>query len=104
MGFIPKDDKGNVILKNVDYLDTWKAMEMCVNKGLVRSIGVSNFNSQQMKRLISQCTIKPVTNQVNVDSIRVSCLSINKLTFDICTDAGRDASLPQPEATDKTVQ
>ena len=47
------------------YLDTWKAMEKCVEKGLVRSIGVSNFNSQQMTRLINNCTINPVTNQVN---------------------------------------
>lgn len=80
MGFIPKDDRGNVILKNVDYLDTWKAMEMCVNKGLVRSIGVSNFNSQQMKRLITHCTIKPVTNQVKtlIPQIRM-CIKYQKL-------------------------
>ena len=47
------------------YLDTWKAMESCVAKGLVRSIGVSNFNSQQMNRLMDVCSIKPVTNQVS---------------------------------------
>ena len=49
---------------DVDYLDTWKVLEACVAKGLVRSIGVSNFNSQQMTRLMGACTIKPVTNQV----------------------------------------
>lgn len=39
-------------------------MEDCVRQGLVRSIGVSNFNSQQIKRLMDNCTIKPVNNQV----------------------------------------
>ena len=41
-------------------------METCVVKGLVRSIGVSNFNSEQMTRMINNCSIKPVTNQVEI--------------------------------------
>ena len=61
---IPNDENGRVVCKDVDYLDTWRAMEDCVRKGLTRSIGVSNFNSEQLKRLLGRCTIKPVTNQV----------------------------------------
>ena len=64
MGLMPKDKDGNLIFKNVDFVDTWKAMENCVRQGLVRSIGISNFNSQQINRLMKHCTIKPVTNQV----------------------------------------
>lgn len=60
----PLDKNGMVVASDVDFVDTWKAMEECVRKGLVRSIGVSNFNSQQIQRLMSRCTIKPVTNQV----------------------------------------
>lgn len=41
-------------------------MEACVTKGLVRSIGVSNFNSEQIIRLMEVCAIKPVTNQVRI--------------------------------------
>jgi len=48
----------------VDYLDTWKAMEGLVCAGLVRSVGVSNFNAAQLNRLLKSCTIKPVTNQI----------------------------------------
>lgn len=46
------------------YLDTWKAMENLVKSGRVRSIGISNFNSEQVDRLNSAATIKPVTNQI----------------------------------------
>lgn len=49
---------------DIDYLDTWKEMEKLVDLGLVKSIGVSNFNSKQMDRLLSNCRIKPVANQV----------------------------------------
>lgn len=58
-------------------------MEECVKLGLAKSIGISNFNSQQVERLIQNCTIKPVVNQVEVNT------SINqkKLT-EFCNDRG----------------
>lgn len=49
-----------------DFCKTWKAMENCVNLGLVKSIGLSNFNSEQVARIINSCTIKPVVNQIEV--------------------------------------
>lgn len=51
-------------MADVDYVDTWKAMEKLVRSGRVRSIGLSNFNSRQTARILSIATIKPVTNQV----------------------------------------
>jgi len=60
----PKDDKDNLAFSSVDFLDTWQALEKLVDAGLAKSIGVSNFNSAQIKRLLSACRIKPVTNQV----------------------------------------
>lgn len=45
-------------------MDTWQAMEDLVDAGLVRSIGVSNFNSMQIERLITFARIKPVVNQI----------------------------------------
>ncbi|KAM7358189.1 uncharacterized protein ACRADG_003245 [Cochliomyia hominivorax] len=61
---LPKDEAGTLQLSDVDYLDTYKAMEKLVKLGLVRSIGVSNFNSEQLQRVLDNCEIKPVTNQV----------------------------------------
>jgi len=45
---------------------TWAALESCVKKGLVKSIGVSNFNVQLLLDLLSYAEIKPVVNQIEV--------------------------------------
>ncbi|KRT85313.1 hypothetical protein AMK59_1519 [Oryctes borbonicus] len=58
-------DSGLVALDlKTDYLDTWRAMESLVTKGLTRSIGLSNFNSKQLDRLIDNCNIVPAVNQI----------------------------------------
>lgn len=61
---MPKDETGKLMLSDIDYLETYKAMEKLVKLGLVKSIGVSNFNSEQIERVLENCEIKPVTNQV----------------------------------------
>ncbi|KAJ8680126.1 hypothetical protein QAD02_015913 [Eretmocerus hayati] len=63
---MPRDTSGKLLLSDTDYLETWKGMEECKRKGLVRSIGVSNFNSEQITRLLSSAKIKPVNNQIEV--------------------------------------
>lgn len=60
----PKNPDGSPLLSNTDYLDTWKGMEAVMKKGLTKNIGISNFNSEQIERLLKNSTIKPVTNQV----------------------------------------
>lgn len=49
-----------------DYVDTWKGMEECVKLGLTKGIGLSNFNSKQVERILEAATIQPVINQVNI--------------------------------------
>lgn len=41
-------------------------MEECVQLGLTRSIGISNFNQEQITRLLNAAKILPVNNQVEV--------------------------------------
>ncbi|XP_969456.3 aldo-keto reductase family 1 member B1 [Tribolium castaneum] len=60
----PADPQGKILFSDVDYVDTWKAMEQLVHKGLTKSIGISNFNKRQIERILSVATITPVTNQV----------------------------------------
>lgn len=63
---LPTDKDGKLLLSDTDYLETWRGMEECVNQGLTRSIGVSNFNSEQIARLMKFAKIIPVNNQVEV--------------------------------------
>ncbi|CAH2085118.1 unnamed protein product [Euphydryas editha] len=49
---------------NVDYLETWQGMEDARELGLARSIGVSNFNTTQIDRLIANSKVRPAVNQV----------------------------------------
>ncbi|XP_014204966.1 1,5-anhydro-D-fructose reductase-like [Copidosoma floridanum] len=62
----PRDASGKIEFDDTDYLETWRGMEKCKGQNLVRSIGVSNFNAEQLARLLSQAKIKPVNNQVEI--------------------------------------
>ncbi|GLH13983.1 1,5-anhydro-D-fructose reductase [Gryllus bimaculatus] len=62
--FIPQDPDGKVLSIDRDYVDTWKELEKCAELGLTKSIGVANFNTQQLSRVIKNATIKPVINQI----------------------------------------
>jgi len=60
----PKDANGKSIFSDVDPLETWKAMIELKKAGKARSIGVSNFNVQQLERLIKETNVVPAVNQV----------------------------------------
>lgn len=49
-----------------DYLGAWKDMEKAVKAGKVRSIGISNFESERLEELCEAATIKPAVNQVEL--------------------------------------
>jgi len=66
----------------IDYLETWRGMEECVHQGLARSIGISNFNSEQIIRLLKSAKIAPVNNQVSgIKSFHDCCISLSNLYF-----------------------
>lgn len=47
-----------------NYVDTYKAMEKLYNDGRVKAIGVCNFDIDHLQRLLDECDVKPVLNQV----------------------------------------
>ncbi|EDV21632.1 uncharacterized protein TRIADDRAFT_50776 [Trichoplax adhaerens] len=61
---VPRNDDGSVQYADIHYLETWQGMEELVQAGLVKAIGVSNFNSKQLSDILDNCTIAPVVNQV----------------------------------------
>lgn len=48
----------------LDLRSTWEALEECVHKGLIKAIGVSNFNVAILKDVMSFAKIPPSVNQV----------------------------------------
>jgi 2,5-diketo-D-gluconate reductase A len=48
------------------YLDTWKAFEKVLADGLVRNIGISNFQPNQLSNLWQHAEVKPTINQVEL--------------------------------------
>ncbi|XP_077983702.1 aldo-keto reductase family 1 member B1-like [Glandiceps talaboti] len=63
-GFFPRDDNGQVCYDDVDYVDTWKAMEKLVDEGLCKAIGVSNFTVKQLERVLAVAKHPVAVNQV----------------------------------------
>ncbi len=47
-----------------DYLGAWKDMEKAMASGKVRSIGLSNFESERLEDILSNAQIKPAVLQV----------------------------------------
>lgn len=54
---VPSNDK---------YVDTYKAFEKILADGRAKSIGVSNFLPDQLRRLISETSVVPAVNQIEL--------------------------------------
>ncbi|KFB51204.1 AGAP011066-PA-like protein [Anopheles sinensis] len=59
-----RPDGKRVHFSDVDYVDTWPRMERLVDTGIVRNIGLSNFNSRQVQRILDVPRLPPATNQI----------------------------------------
>lgn len=62
----PKDNNGKLIFSDVDYVETYKAIEDCYNNGLIKCIGLSNFNQSQIENVLKNCKVRPSVIQLEV--------------------------------------
>ncbi|ELK33364.1 3-oxo-5-beta-steroid 4-dehydrogenase [Myotis davidii] len=64
--FYPRDEYGNWLYHNSNLCATWEALEACKDAGLVKSLGVSNFNRRQLELILNKPGLKykPVSNQI----------------------------------------
>ncbi|PGH10614.1 hypothetical protein AJ80_07465 [Polytolypa hystricis UAMH7299] len=64
--YYPRDPETGIFQldRGTNIKDTWQAMERLVEKGKVRSIGVSNFTTERVQEVLSFAKIPPVVNQI----------------------------------------
>ena len=48
------------------YVEAWRTMIELRDEGLIRSIGVSNFNEQHLQRILDETGVLPVVNQIEL--------------------------------------
>jgi len=61
----PRDPNDNVIYDEATTLmDTWRAMEKLVDRGICKAIGLSDVNLDQVREIFEQARIKPCVVQV----------------------------------------
>ncbi|MBC6498265.1 aldo/keto reductase [Weissella confusa] len=67
---LPKANHPEYVAQNADVdfyeenLAVWQAMEEAVQAGKVKSIGVSNFNNEDVKNILDNGSITPAVNQI----------------------------------------
>ena len=64
--FFPESPEELISLDTLPLLQTWKAMEKLVDKGLCRHIGVSNFSIPKLRKLLEGARLKPEMNQIEL--------------------------------------
>ncbi|CAL8100340.1 unnamed protein product [Orchesella dallaii] len=96
----PKKDDGDLDLDlTTDLLAVWKAMERQVDAGKTKAIGISNFNSEQIERIMKMARIKPANLQVELhayfqqNELRQTCkkYGITVTAYGPLGSPGRDA-------------
>jgi alcohol dehydrogenase (NADP+) len=61
----PRDENDNVIYdQETTLMDTWRAMEKLVDRGICKAIGLSDVSLEQLREVFDQARIKPSVVQI----------------------------------------
>jgi diketogulonate reductase-like aldo/keto reductase len=86
------------------YVETWKAFEQLLADGAVKAIGVSNFLSEHLERLVAESDVVPAVNQVEVHptfqqaDVQAKCRELG-IVVEAYSPLGRGADLEAPAVT-----
>ncbi len=70
------------------YVETWEAFIEMRNEGLMRSIGVSNFNADHLERIIAETGEAPVLNQIELNpELQQPQMRVANAAHDVITQA-----------------
>jgi 2,5-diketo-D-gluconate reductase A len=84
-----------------DFVSTWRVLEQLYREGLVRTIGVSNFQAHHLRRLHQECEIPPAVNQFEVspyltqDELRSFCFE-HQIAVEAWSPLARGRVLGEP--------
>ncbi|KAI9862841.1 MAG: hypothetical protein M1824_000971 [Vezdaea acicularis] len=62
--FPKKNDKTQV--EDIDYVDTYKALEKTLKSGKTKAIGISNFSKAEVERLLKETSVVPAAHQLEL--------------------------------------
>ena len=81
-----------------NFASTWSAMNQLVRDGLVRTTGVSNFEPDHLDRIISETSVAPAVNQIELhpyfrnDTASAACIE-RGIAVEAWSPLGRGAVL-----------
>ena len=84
-----------------DFVSTWKTLEEFYREGRARSIGVSNFQPQHLRRLHGQSDVIPAVNQIEAhpyltqDDVRAFCAQ-HQIAVEAWSPLGKGTVLDDP--------
>ena len=84
-----------------DFVSTWKTLEEFYREGRARSVGVSNFQPQHLRRLHGETDIIPAVNQIEAhpyltqDDVRAFCAQ-HQIAVEAWSPLGKGTVLDDP--------
>jgi len=84
-----------------DFVSTWQTLEEFYRDGRARSVGVSNFQAQHLRRLQAESSITPAVNQIEVHpyltqgELRAACAE-HQIAVEAWSPIGRGKVLDDP--------
>ena len=84
-----------------DFVSTWKTLEEFYREGRARSVGVSNFQPQHLRRLHGETDIIPAVNQIEAhpyltqDDVRAFCAQ-HQIAVEAWSPLGKGSVLDDP--------